>query len=335
MTFIKRLFYLVYYLREADYKQLSVFLNYTSSLTGKSEFRIMADSLFAIFKYNISPKDYFCFRFYESDRSDRKNWAGTGFMYEYQLKMNPNLSRKILQDKILFLGHFGKLIKRNHLPISGKPEVMKALSDLLHNPTGRLALKGSLGQVGAEVEIIKCDQYTPQLLLDHMKKHNYDLAEEFVIQHPDLNALAPSGLNTVRVITQLHNDEVVVLGARLRISVNSPVDNMAAGNLAAPVDPETGVVIGPGVYSDITKEDATVHPVTGVQITGFIIPHWEAVLKMAYNAALMTPENRSVGWDIAITESGPELIEGNHNWCKLLWQMPVKQGLKDKLEKYL
>ena len=31
---------------------------------------------------------------------------------------------------------------------------------------------------------------------------------------------------------------------------------------------------------------------------------------------------------------GPELIEGNHDWCKLLWQLPVNKGLKHVLEKY-
>ena len=51
-------------------------------------------------------------------------------------------------------------------------------------------------------------------------------------------------------------------------------------------------------------------------------------------AASEMPENSSVGWDIAITENGPELIEGNHNWCKLLWQLPVKKGLKHVLDKY-
>jgi hypothetical protein len=56
---------------------------------------------------------------------------------------------------------------------------------------------------------------------------------------------------------------------------------------------------------------------------------------MVRKAAVLFPENRSIGWDIAITKDGPELIEGNHNWCKLLWQLPVKQGLKKDLEKNL
>ena len=168
-----------------------------------------------------------------------------------------------------------------------------------------------------------------------MGDKGYDLVEEYVVQHPSLMNLSPSGLNTVRIFTQLSGNEVIFLGTRLRISVNSQVDNMAAGNLAAPVDMETGIVCGPGVYSDIELEDRTVHPVTGVPIDGFILPFWKETVDMIRHAAILYRGNQSVGWDIAITDQGPELIEGNHNWCKLLWQLPVKKGLKEELVKYL
>ena len=53
---------------------------------------------------------------------------------------------------------------------------------------------------------------------------------------------------------------------------------------------------------------------------------------MVREASLLHPENRSIGWDVVITEEGPGLIEGNHDWCKLVWQLPVNRGLKDRLD---
>lgn len=168
-----------------------------------------------------------------------------------------------------------------------------------------------------------------------MIKNNYGLVEEFIQQHPDLNRLSPSAVNTVRIFTQLNGfGGVDILGCRLRISVNSPVDNMAAGNLAAPVDENTGRLSGPGVYSDITKPEQDYHPVTQVKITGFQIPFWKETLEMVKKAAQLHPQNRSIGWDTVITKEGPGLIEANHDWCKLLWQLPVKTGLKSILEDY-
>lgn len=335
MKLIRRFLYLVYYFKESEFKLLYKFLRFSSVNTGRSKCSIIADVIKSSVKYNISFKDYFYFGFFEYKMQRREDWAGTGFMYEYQLLMNPRSARKILENKVIFLNHYKDLIKRNYLHVSQKNANVKAIDDMLRNQSGRLVLKGSYGQVGAEVEIIECDNFKPDTLFKYMKKRKYDLIEEFVIQHPDLNELSFSGLNTVRIITQLFNDEVVCLGARLRISVNSPVDNMAAGNLAAPIDSEAGVVNGPGVYSDITKESVKNHPITGMPIEGFQIPFWKKTMQLVETAARRAEGNRSVGWDIAITANGPELIEGNHNWCKLLWQLPVNKGLKNELLRFL
>ena len=124
------------------------------------------------------------------------------------------------------------------------------------------------------------------------------------------------------------------IGARLRISVNSHVDNLASGNIACPIDIETGKINGPGIYSDITKKDVTHHPITNFPLLDFQIPMWDKVVELTEKIALAHPENRGVGWDVAITNDGVDFIEGNHNWCKTLWQLPVKKGMKDILEKY-
>ena len=190
---------------------------------------------------------------------------------------------------------------------------------MLANKSGKIVLKGSDGQCGRGIEVRKSSDFTPETLVQRLKELNNDFAEEFVMQHDKINTMSPSGLNTIRIITQLDkNNNVVILGARFRITVNSSVDNLAAGNMAAP----------------ITKNDEEVHPVTGVPIVGFEIPYWSETLEMVKRAALTVPENKSIGWDVAITNNGPELIEGNHDWCKLLWQLPVKKGLKNVLLKY-
>lgn len=335
MKVVRRLLYLFYYLKESDFKQLNSLLKYSSRLTGKTGIRIIFDILLSVLIYNISFKDYFCFRFFELNRGERSKWAGTGFMYEYQLLMNPIGAREILENKVMFLKHFNTFVKRKFLTLDEIQADRLLAEKILTGKSGRVVLKGSHGQAGTEVEIINSANYSPADLIDYMTKKKWDLIEEYIVQHTSLMALSPSGLNTIRIITQLDKGAVDILGARLRVSVNSPVDNMAAGNLAAPIDIETGSVNGPGVYSDITKDEKGVHPVTGSAIIDFVIPYWKEVVELSRSAALLTPENRSVGWDIAITPEGPELVEGNHNWCKLLWQLPVKRGLKMELEKYL
>jgi len=332
---MKKLLYFLYYLNKTDWAKFSKFLQYGSNVTGNSKAKLIADNVLSLFQYNISFLDYFYFRFYEKDKTERLKWAGTGYMYEYHLIMNPKKRRHILENKIEFLHSYSEFVKRNFADIVTLQTNPDKVEELLNSKTGKIVLKLSNGQVGKEVKVYETKSFTAKSLVEEMKHKHFDLAEEYVVQHSTLMELSPTGLNTVRIFTQLEEENVIFLGARLRISVNSQVDNLGAGNIAAPVDMVSGKVNGPGIYSDITKQDEIIHPITLQKIEGFQVPYWDDVITMVKKASLLHPENKSIGWDIAITAIGPELIEGNHNWCKLLWQLPVKQGLKPMIEKYM
>ena len=332
----RRILYLGYYLKKLDVPKFKLFLAYARRKTGKSKVILVKDVINSVLFYNISILEYFQFHFYNLSKEERSKWAGTGFMYEFQLKMNPRNERQILDDKTLFYKNYADFFVHNVADVKDlihKPDLEKAL---LKNPSGKIVFKVADGKCGAQVEIRHCNEFDKGDIYNFMEEKKYDLVEEFIQQHSDLNRLSPSAVNTIRIYTQLnHNNEVNILGCRLRISVNSDVDNMAAGNLAAPVDEKTGLVTGPGVYSDITKPECDVHPVTNVPIIGFQIPWWDELIRMVKKAALLHPQNRSIGWDVVVTDQGPGLIEGNHDWCKLLWQLPVKKGLKHELDLYL
>ncbi|MCI4647566.1 sugar-transfer associated ATP-grasp domain-containing protein [Phaeodactylibacter sp.] len=292
-------------------------------------------SIRSVFRYNISIEEYYQFRFYEHQNNIRNTYAGTGYMYEYQRHMNPPVYRAILADKTQFLRKYRAFVRHPFLTVQEIAEAPDKAQALLENRSGKIVLKSSDGQCGRGIEVRSGSDFTPESLLQRLRETDNDFVEAFVTQHTELMRLSPSGLNTVRVITQLDkSDQVHIIGTRLRITVDSAVDNLAAGNIAAPIDLETGKVNGPGVYSDITKSDEYQHPITGVDIVGFQIPYWQETVEMCKSAALLDTRNRSIGWDVAITDEGPELIEGNHDWCKLLWQLPVKKGLKPILERF-
>jgi hypothetical protein len=265
---------------------------------------------------------------------EKAKWAGTGTMYEFQRRANPPEKREILEDKCRFHDAYRQFF-RHAVYTCNELEAQPDLAGHILNTHARLVFKPAKGNCGVGIAFINASDRTADDLVPFMASNGYDLVEEAIQQHPDLMALSPTGVNTVRIFTALDaEDRCHILGCRLRVSVNSEVDNMAAGNLAAPIDEATGRVTGPGVYSDITRAPEAAHPVTGISIKGFRIPFWSETLELARAASLLHRQNRSIGWDIVITPEGPGLIEGNHDWCKLVWQLPVGRGLKPMLDVY-
>jgi hypothetical protein len=135
-------------------------------------------------------------------------------------------------------------------------------------------------------------------------------------QHPFLNAIAPYTTNTVRVVTFLDADnEVHVHFSIVRVGrQGSTADNWDRGGISIAVDPATGV-LGRGVLKPkYGSQRVETHPDTGVRFAGLQMPFWKKVLDLCSRAARVTPNLRSVGWDVALTPDGPVIVEGNPDW---------------------
>ena len=53
------------------------------------------------------------------------------------------------------------------------------------------------------------------------------------------------------------------------------------------------------------------HPIAKIKFDTVQVPFVKEAYEMALEAALVVPEVRYVGWDIAITDNGPVIMEGN------------------------
>lgn len=333
---ISRIIYLGYYILKTPKTQFYKYFNFVKKEKKISSLSLYWEILCSSLKYNISFIDYFKLRFFNKTSQEREEYVGAGFMYKYQLKMNPLQSRDVLESKIKFLTRFNEFSGRKWATFKTLQENPELLQDFLKNEKGKVVLKYSKGQSGKEVNVVETANITPEDLLNLMKNNKYDLIETFVTQHDYLMNIAPRGLNTVRMVTQLiNNNDVQIIGASLRLSIYKSVDNMGAGNMVLPLDLETGKTTGKGIYVDITKEDPDVHPLTGCTLTGITVPYWQECKNIVLKAALLTPENKSIGWDIAVTNNGPLLIEGNHNWNHDSLQLPLRKGFKKILSQFL
>ena len=146
--------------------------------------------------------------------------------------------------------------------------------------------------------------------------------------YSELRALSPGALSTFRVVTVLIGEtKPVVLGALLKIPMGqSVIDAYWAGGLVAGVDVERGVLKA-AVGRDLCKGRFERHPVNGQIIAGRAVPCWSDVLDVAVRGQLSLPGLTSVGWDIAVTEDGASIVEGNVGWNFEMFQVGLECGL--------
>ena len=93
----------------------------------------------------------------------------------------------------------------------------------------------------------------------------------------------------------------------------SLVDNFEAGGIAAPIDLETGT-LGTAVAKNPCRYNLTHHPDSGAPIDGFVMPFFRESLQAALTAHACFPWVPFVGWDVVVTNHGPQLLEANPDW---------------------
>jgi hypothetical protein len=152
--------------------------------------------------------------------------------------------------------------------------------------------------------------------------------DKFVIQkrlknHRALLAAFPetAPLSSFRVMTMLdpRTNEPTVVRTAVRIGrAGSDVDNTQQGGIWSRVDLRTGQIQAGvtrktfGIYKEGRPLREGVHPDTGKSFVGLRVPWWDEgkALAVAAHKAL-APNALSLGWDVALCEGAPVLLEVN------------------------
>ena len=161
------------------------------------------------------------------------------------------------------------------------------------------------------------------------------LFQHRVSPHSEVRALCGDRLATVRLLTILTKTGPKLLRACWKIPAGSNVaDNFwRSGNMLAQLDMKDGRVLRVVRGAGTAAEEPTHHPDTGTAMAGFVIPHWNQIVELALEGAKVLPEVALIGWDIAPVESGPVLVELNHNPDFKLTQIADRRGTMDTVMK--
>lgn len=148
----------------------------------------------------------------------------------------------------------------------------------------------------------------------NLKKGDYIIVE-CLTQHQVLKEIYPHAVNTVRINTLNDSQTVKFWGTNIKLgSGNAQVDNWAQGGIGVGIDMQTGKMLT-GKYnigwSQKIYPPFSAHPDTHVQFEGVTLPYWQELQEVVVNAAKLVPMLPYIAWDVAITPTGPCIIEGN------------------------
>lgn len=139
--------------------------------------------------------------------------------------------------------------------------------------------------------------------------------QETIKQHPGISKIYASSLNTLRFETFIDlQGEPHIVCVYMRFGMNGNfVDNTFSGGMATGIVLDNGRFYEKG-YQKFEGEADTkyllAHPDTGFVFKDQPVPYFKEACDLVMECLKFVPD-RYLGWDIAIAENGPVLIEGN------------------------
>ncbi len=255
------------------------------------------------------------------------------------MDLNDMSMRALLMEKInLFLRPgLREFMRRPALdPASASDEELRQFLGTWGRVVGK---KNSTAGDGFRIYEDKGTDPVPQLRLDGV-----DILEPYIEQHHSYQVIYPDSLNTIRIHTVRSGKEVRTFLSPLLSTGGdgAVVDVSGSATRYRVLLSEDGNILGafrqdPGERC-VTAER---HHNTGFPFRkGRKLPGLARCLECCREAAFYIPELRYIGWDVAVTEDGPVIVEAN-NLSGLLYayqqakECITGEGLRAEVEELL
>jgi len=315
--------------------------------TGKGLARQMAEQLKLAATHSLLPPWYYIFELHDDAKRRRageylQRFETKRFVYPFLRKYNGGLpvpavrSTMHLSDKAMFADRCAAhgLPAVTAIMVIEQGRIVRSEGDASTLPPIDLFVKflrGTGGRGAQRWEYRGTDSYRDHVgrglsasgLLEQLKALTVATRRGCVVlprlkNHAAIADLSNGALATVRAVScRNERGEFEVTNASFRMAQGrtSIVDNFHAGGIVAKIDLRSGelgpatdgaMALGPG------RGWCDQHPDTGGRIAGRRLPYWQETLDLARRAhTLAFADHVVIGWDIAILDDGPRLIEGN------------------------
>lgn len=294
-------------LRIFNFNSLKTLFRISKEVSFKSKrnrFIIIIDMIYCGITYGTAFHDYQEFEFYLLNKKQRKTYLTRAINNKIVKKFNNKEYWDIFNNKVEFNRIFKDFIKRETINLD--TATLNDFKKFIINKD-KIIVKPCEGEGGKGISIISLENQNIKKLYNDLKNNKTTLIEEVIIQHDDLNKLYDKSVNSLRMFT-FNNGNAYFLQAILKIGNGGVVDNFSSGGMYTFVD-NNGIVITKAI--DKNDDIHKIHPISKCEIVGFKVPFFEEAVELVKKASFKVKEVGYIGWDVAITNEGPLIIEGN------------------------
>lgn len=324
--------YIMKCITRMDYKNMFKIAKKVSRKSKKLLIHILVDMIWCGIKYGAGYYDYQEFEFYLLSKKERNTYLTRTKNNQIIKKYNNKEYFYILDNKEIFNQRFKEFIKRDYITL--KDNNVKELENFLQK-YNQVIVKPIDGEGGKGVEkIIYQKNEDIKKLYNTLVDNNETLIEECIVQHKSINKLYPKSVNTLRLFTFFDGKEAHVINQVFKIGNGGVTDNFSSGSMYTFVD-ENGKIIVPAI--DQNDNVFLKHPITNEPILGYEIPDFTKACEMVCEAAKKIAQIKYIGWDVAISQNGPAIIEGNSfpGVFQIKPSFKKNMGLIPKYQKYM
>lgn len=303
-------------------------------------------------------EEYYDFEFENRDKDFRQGFLGLNEQRFYLDCLNPLKYYSLARNKYLahkVLENTG--VRKAELYCYYQPEaryiigdgiasdLMGVLTVLKQKDVISCVIKTTESSHGDNVWVISAIEYRDNdavlyrfdgqdLLLSSVLGQEALVFESVVLQTKQFSSFNESSVNTVRFMTTLFPDKTVkIIAAFLKIGRDGRcVDNAGnGGNVDVCVDVESGELKYAIQFDGWRRiKEIDNHPDNKNPINGVFIENWQSIKDEVSRYQQAFPFCKAAGWDIAITDEGPVVIEVNDFWDRT-GQCFIRRGWRNEI----
>lgn len=333
-------------------------LIWTATYPSKRKLHVMFDYLRLRRQKGLNMNEYYNFEFDKRSEGFRQNFLGENEQRYYLELLNPVKYYILARNKYLahrVLDNLG--VRKAELYCYYNPECRLQNEDavaydldsvcaiLRRKQVDSFVIKTTESFYGESVWVIKHITFQDhdallerfdgkQVQLSEILGVNPLIFESAIHQTKQFSAFNESSVNTVRFMTALYPDGTSKITATfIKIGrTGKCVDNAGGGgNVDVCVDTQTGTIQHAIQYDGWRNiKDISHHPDNGTPLNGVVIDNWQQIKEEVLRFQQAFPYCKTAGWDIAITDEGPVVIEVNDMWDRT-GQYFIRRGWRKEI----